>query len=202
MRPPQDPPLPTDLTDRRAFLHRLAGVAVGASLAPLRRAAWGGADATTSAGPTPRAARHTRRLDRIGIQVYTVRSLMPGDPEGTLAALAGIGYTEVELAGLYGIEPSAMRQMLDRHGLVAVSGHMSLKDMRRDWPRALDVAATLGQRYIVCSSIDESERSADGFRRAATELNGLAATARQHGLRFAIPTSSRRWTGLCHTRSS
>jgi len=169
MRRPDESPSAADVTDRRDFLVRLAGIAAAVGAAPLRLGTW---------GPP------THRLDRIGIQVYTVRSLMPKDPEGTLAALAQIGYTEVELAGLYGLQPAAMRQMLDRHGLAAVSGHMSLKDMRRDWNRALDDAATLGQHYIVCSSIDESERTADGFRRAANDLNGLAATARQHGMQL------------------
>jgi sugar phosphate isomerase/epimerase len=169
MRRPGDSSAAADVTDRRDFLVRLAGIAAAGGAAPRRLGTW---------------VPPTHHLDRIGIQVYTVRSLMPKDPEGTLAALAEIGYTEVELAGLYGVQPAAMRQMLDRHGLAAVSGHMSLKDMRRDWTRALDDAATLGQRYIVCSSIDESERTADGFRRAANDLNGLAATARQHGMQL------------------
>jgi sugar phosphate isomerase/epimerase len=131
-----------------------------------------------------------RALGHIGIQVYTVRSLMPKDPDGTLAALAEIGYTEVELAGLYGNPPPVMRQMLDRHGLTAVSGHMSLTDMRRDWSRSLDDAATLGQRYIVCSSFAESERSVDDFHRNAHEMNDLAAVARQNGIQFGYHNHS------------
>lgn len=182
--------------DRRRFLHWLAGATVAAVAAPVAspltnnrrftRAAvegdaWGRPYAHHAAnGPSMRV----RTLGRIGIQVYTVRRLMPQDPDGTLAALAAIGYTEVELAGLYGNTPSVMRQMLDRHGLTAVSGHMSLTDMRRDWPRALDDAATLGQHYIVCSLFAESERSIDAFHCNAHEMNQLAAAARQHGIQF------------------
>lgn len=169
---------PPDL-GRRGFLQRLVGataagvaIPVASLLEPL----------TNPAGGEGRT--RIRQLGRIGIQVYTVRTLMPRDPDGTLAALASIGYTEVELAGLYGNSPTAMRQMLDRHGLTAVSGHMSLPDMRRDWSRALDDAATLGQQYIVCSSFAESDRSVDAFHRNAHEMNELAATARQHGLQF------------------
>jgi sugar phosphate isomerase/epimerase len=180
MRPCDHRPRDCDWLDRRVFLHRLAGilaVASGGSPSGLLRPLTGGTR------PTPGSA--ARRLDRIGIQLYTVRTLMPRDAEGTLAALAAIGYAEVELAGLYGLQPAVMREMLDRHGLAAVSGHMPLVDMRRDWPRALDDAAALGQQYIVCSWIDPSERSADDFRRIADELNGLASTARQHSIRFA-----------------
>ncbi len=158
--------------DRRGFLQRLAGGAAVGALAPV------------TGERSNRSPPRTRQLGRIGIQVYTVRRLMPQDPDGTLGALAAIGYTEVELAGLYGNSPAAMRQMLDRHGLSAVSGHMSLTEMRHDWPRALDDAAELGQRYIVCSSFAESERSIDAFHRNAHEMNELAAAARRHGLQF------------------
>jgi len=164
--------------DRREFVHRVATISV-ASVATRVSVLEPLAGDASSGSPT-----RLRQLGPIGIQVYTVRSLMPRDPDGTLAALASIGYAEVELAGLYGNTPAAMRQMLDRHGLAAVSAHMSLTDMRRDWPRALDDAATLGQRYIVCSSFAESERSVDAFHRNAHELNELAAAARQHGIQF------------------
>lgn len=125
-----------------------------------------------------------RRLGRIGIQLYTVRSVMAHDADGTLAALAAIGYTEVELAGLYGMSAATMRQLLDRHGLAAVSSHLSLTNMRRDWPGALADAATLGQQYVVCADIDQSEWTADGFRRAADDLNRFGETAQRHGLQL------------------
>jgi sugar phosphate isomerase/epimerase len=164
---------------RRGFLNRLAGAAAAGMAFPITSMLEPLTTLARGAVPMP-----VRQLGRIGIQVYTVRSLMPRDPDGTLAALASIGYTEVELAGFYGNSPEAMRRMLDRHGLTAVSGHVSLPDMRRDWSRALDDAATLGQRYIVCSSFAESDRSINAFHRNAHEMNELAATARQHGLQF------------------
>jgi hypothetical protein len=41
------------------------------------------------------------KLSHVGIQLYTVRSLMAKDFEGTLAQIAGIGYGEVEFAGYF-----------------------------------------------------------------------------------------------------
>jgi sugar phosphate isomerase/epimerase len=162
---------------RRAFLGDLAGAA-GVAVA------WASEAHSMAARPFPDTPG-ARRLGRIGIQLYTVRSVMAHDADGTLGALAAIGYTEVELAGLYGMQATAMRQLLDHHGLEAVSGHLSLRDMRRDWPRALADAATVGQHYIVCADIDQSEWTADGFRRAADDLNRFAESARQHRLQLA-----------------
>lgn len=177
----QRPSLPSaGSVDRRGFLQTLGSLVGGGLLSTGLPLGWAPAP-----GGEAIAIGADRRLDRIGIQVYTVRSLMPRDPDGTLAALAAIGYTEVELAGLYGVSAAAMRQMLDRHRLTAVSSHVSLQDMRRDWTRVLDDAATLGQRYIVCPSIDPAERTVDGLHRIADEFNTLAAAAGQHGLQFA-----------------
>ena len=164
-----------DVIGRRECLRRLAGVGITGAIAGRSVL---GPDWGDVGGARP------HRLDRIGIQIYTVRSLMPHDAERTIAGLAEIGYTEVELAGLYGMTASAMRQLLDRHGLTAVSSHVSLRDMRQVWSQTLDDAATLGQRYLVCPSIDESERTLDGYHRIADEFTSLADRARGHGLQF------------------
>ncbi|MGB1780129.1 MAG: sugar phosphate isomerase/epimerase, partial [Longimicrobiales bacterium] len=43
---------------------------------------------------------------RPGVQLYTVRDAMAKDVDRTLAALAEIGFREVELAGTYGMTPA------------------------------------------------------------------------------------------------
>lgn len=125
------------------------------------------------------------RLGHLGLQLYGVRHLMDQDVEGTIAAVAAIGYREVELAGLHNTSAKEMRAMLDRHGLRARSSHSSMQDIRRNWPRTLDDAATLGQTYIVNPWIDESERTIAGYTKAAHEMTAAAEAARAHGLGFA-----------------
>ncbi|MEQ1353593.1 MAG: sugar phosphate isomerase/epimerase, partial [Candidatus Acidiferrum sp.] len=60
------------------------------------------------------AAEGSRKLDRIGMQLYTVRDLMKSDFEGTLAKVAGIGYNEVEFAGYFDHAPKDIRAILDK----------------------------------------------------------------------------------------
>ena len=135
------------------------------------------------------AARRTRavdaRLGHLGLQLYTVRNLMDKDVEGTIAAVAAIGYREVELAGLHNKTAKEMREILDRHGLRARSSHSSMQDIRGNWARTLDDAATLGQTYIVNPWIDEPERTVDGYTKAAHEMTAAAEAARAHGIGFA-----------------
>ena len=48
---------------------------------------------------------HAATIPRVGVQLYTVRTLMEKDFEGTLASIAGIGYKEVEFAGYFNRTP-------------------------------------------------------------------------------------------------
>jgi len=127
----------------------------------------------------------TARLGQLGLQLYTVRSLMDRDVEGTIADVAKIGYKEVELAGLHDKTAKEMRAILDRHGVRARSSHSSMQDIRRNWDRTLDDAATLGQTYIVNPWIDEPERTAAGYTKAAHEMTVAAEAARKRGIGFA-----------------
>src|SRR4051812_18092957 len=65
-----------------------------------------------------------RRLDRIGIQMYTVRTQARADLAGTLGQLSKIGFKEVEWWGSYpGFTPVQIRALLDQNGLAAPSVH-------------------------------------------------------------------------------
>lgn len=125
------------------------------------------------------------RLDVIGLQLYTLRTLAAADVEGTLEKVAGIGYREIEFAGLYGKSATEVRAILDRTGLRAVSSHHSLRDVRENWPATLDAAATLGQSYVVVASIGGDDASSvAALERTADAFNRAGEAAKSHGLRF------------------
>ncbi|HVE77262.1 MAG TPA: sugar phosphate isomerase/epimerase [Gemmatimonadaceae bacterium] len=177
-----------DRTDRRAFL-RASAVALGGMLAGVSGACAGGSSGRTDSATAARsdsAAPGAAPAGRaIGIQLYTVRTLMERDVEGTLEALAGVGYREVEFAGYFGREPRTLRQTLDRLQLAAPATHVSLDELRAHLPRVFDAAQTLGHRYVVCPWIDEKERTLAGYRRIAGELNRWGAACRDRGMRLA-----------------
>jgi sugar phosphate isomerase/epimerase len=60
----------------------------------------------------------------IGIQLYTLGPDAAKDLDGTLKAVAGIGYKSVELAGLLGRTGAQMKAALDAAGLVCTSAHV------------------------------------------------------------------------------
>jgi sugar phosphate isomerase/epimerase len=125
-------------------------------------------------------------LDRIGLQLYTVRSLMAEDVERTLEMVAGVGYHEVEFAGYFDRQPAALRATLDSLGLAAPATHVDLATLRDRFPEVLEAAATLGHRYVVLPWLaPEDHDSLDDYRRLADEMNQLGEACRSADVQFA-----------------
>ena len=155
-------------TDRRSFLQTFGGIVIGACM--------------------PNALRTThdaRRLDKVGLQLYTVRDQMKADFEGTLAHVAEIGYKEVEFAGYFNHSSADVRAILDRHGLSAPSTHVG--DISPDaWKASLDAAHAIGHEYIVVPWIPQEKRmTLDGWKQVAAEFNRAAQAAHDAGVQFA-----------------
>jgi sugar phosphate isomerase/epimerase len=120
-------------------------------------------------------------MNRIGIQLYTVRDQFRRDPEGTLAAVRAIGFDEVEFAGYpAGATATQVRAMLARAGLDAPSAHVPLDQVRNRWDAALDFAAGVGHGYLVLAWLPpEERRNLDQYRAVAELLNRRGEAARQ-----------------------
>jgi sugar phosphate isomerase/epimerase len=143
-----------------------------------------GTTAAVLAGGQPAARRERRRLDRIGLQLYTVRHELQRDFDGTIARVAATGYREVEFAGYFEKAPRALRALLDHHGLSAPSAHVSLAPDQ--WRAALDAAPVIGHGYLVVAWIPaEARRTLDDYKRIAESFNRAGTEARAAGLQFA-----------------
>lgn len=166
---------------RRAFLGTLLRAA-GALGAGGLVAGVGCAPGESDAGSTTRRSPGPRPF---GVQLYTVRDLMTRDPAGTLAAVAAIGYTEVEFAGYFGHEPERLRAVLTRFGLSSPGVHQPIEALRSTLDAVLGAAETLQHRYIVCPWVAEQDRTADGYRRLAADLDRIGTVCRDRGFQLA-----------------
>lgn len=62
----------------------------------------------------------------IGLQLYTLGDLPAKDMDGTLAKLAAIGFTDIELPNFYNRSPAELRAAADRAGVRYSSIHMNM----------------------------------------------------------------------------
>jgi len=132
-----------------------------------------------------RTAHRARHLEKVGLQLYTVRTVLEKDFEGTLAHVAEIGYKEVEFAGYFNHTPAEVKAILDRHGLSAPSTHIALGEIDA-WKAALDTAKAVGHEYIVVPWLPQEKRmTLDAWKSVAAGFNRAAQLAHDAGLQFA-----------------
>lgn len=141
--------------------------------------------AALAASPFGTAIGQVQRVDDIGIQLYSLRSEMADDFEGTLEQLAEIGFTEMEFAGYHGRSPEDVRRILDGFGLTSPAAHIPLNSVRQNLEREIEIAANIGQQYIVVPSVPADERSLDDYRRHAETLNRAGELTREAGITMA-----------------
>ncbi len=131
------------------------------------------------------AADGTREVKPIGVQLYTVRTEMEKDFEGSIAKVASVGYKEVEFAGYFEHSPKDVKAILDKNGLTAPSCHVSYDVVENHWQEQIDAAHTIGHKFIVCPWIEEEQRKApDGWKRAAELFNRAAEVSHKAGVQF------------------
>lgn len=128
----------------------------------------------------------SRKIDSIGLQLYTLRKELEKDFESTLRKVAAIGYREVEFAGYYGRTPSQVKQTLKNTGLSSPSMHLSRQAIAQDLGRAIESAWVIGHRYLVLGYLEPKERkSLDDYKALADLLNRAGEECRKAKLQLA-----------------
>lgn len=116
-------------------------------------------------------ARPRRRP--LGIQLYTLMTLLDADFEGTIAKVAAMGYREVETLGSFGRDPAWVRSVFDRHGLVSPSQHImppGLYEVFTDGVAGRIDRPTFERKFIEAFAFDRVEALIDACAKQAGPL--------------------------------
>lgn len=127
-----------------------------------------------------------KRVERIGIQLYTLRDAARANLERTLRDIAAVGYREVELLDSmknFGMPAKQLRHLLDRLRLKAPSTHISTEAFD-DLSRLTDDAHALGHEYVIVAAlpVDPKNITLDDYRRWADRFNTTGEALRKSGL--------------------
>lgn len=158
-----------------------------------------------------RGARFPAKLDRIGVQAFSLPRLLEHDVDSTLAMLSGLGYQEIELfgpfsfsvqavqdqwksmapvlgfsgSGYFGLTATQFRAKLDAHALTSPSTHIDLDTLRDRTDQVGEAAHTLGHQYVGLAMIPEERRKTlDDYRKMADELNAIGTRAKALGFKI------------------
>jgi sugar phosphate isomerase/epimerase len=135
----------------------------------------------------------------LGLQLYSVRDILPRDYEGTLKQLSAIGYREVEAAGFFDHTPSQVKQAMDHAGLSCVSAHYPMVQLQPHVDEIIQFGKELGLNYIVCASpglkdgsgvkapsrADRESMTLEDWRWNAEQFNHIGERVHAAGMKFA-----------------
>lgn len=133
----------------------------------------------------------------LGLQLYSLRELLPQDVKGTLQKVAQAGYTQVELYGFniknqfWGLKPIEIKKILEEYQLKPISGHFNMTPYFEDGSTAelkaaIDAAKILGLKYVTIPWIEPNRRnSAEDYKTIAKRLNYAGQLCKNAGLKLA-----------------
>src|SRR5438045_9682795 len=161
----------TQSTSRREFLKTTAAVAVAA----------------TTPGDLFAAGEYGGNKIPFGLQLYSVRNECAKDLDGTVAAVAKMGYKAVEFAGYYGRGAKALRKLLDDVGLKCCGTHIGLDTLLGDnLPKTVEFNQTLGNKFLIVPSLPgKYQKTKQGWQEAADVFSEVEVKVKKDGMRVA-----------------
>lgn len=119
----------------------------------------------------------------VAIQLYSLRDDMANDVESTLKTVKDFGYEGVELAGFCGKTPEEMKKLLEEIGLIPISAHVSLNELRADTAKVINDYKTLGCKNIVIPWLGaENHPDQNGFLDVVKDLEHLGEMLKNEGI--------------------
>lgn len=153
-----------------------------------------------------------KKLQSIGIQLFSLPKLLEKDFGAGMKMLAQMGYKEVELYGPYSFSTQAAQDrwnrvtpalgfsgsgffghtikevatILKQNGLSAPSLHTDLDTLQNGMGKLGEAAQLLGSNYVVLPAIpDEKRKTLDDYKRIADAFNKIGESAQKNGVKFA-----------------
>jgi len=143
--------------------------------------------AATAAAVSVSQALPARKQLPIGLELFSVRQELAKDLNGTLEAVAKMGYQDVEFySPYYNWTPERakeVRKLMDDIGLRCMSTHNSASSLTPDGiQKAIDLNSIIGSKMIIMASAGKVA-GLDGWKTVADQLTAAAEKLKPLGMR-------------------
>lgn len=121
-----------------------------------------------------------------GLQLYTLRDVMPNDPKGTLKKVASFGYKQIEgyehngMSMFWGMKNTEFKKLMDDLGMKMISSHCNIN---QEFERKAAEAAEIGMQYLLCAYLGP-QKTIDDFKKFAETFNQRGEICRKNGIKF------------------
>jgi len=129
----------------------------------------------------------TGKIDKVGIQTYTLREIFEPDPVGTLKMIKEVGYDYVELNGRNFAERSVenLAAMIKDAGLYSPATHISYDAAVKAPEATAKGCQSLGCKYAIVPWVDEAQRNKEDWVRHAKAFDEAGKIMRDNGVHLA-----------------
>jgi sugar phosphate isomerase/epimerase len=151
-------------------------------------------------------------MNSVGVQLFSLPRMLEKDFRASIAMLASIGYSQVQLygpfpfsaaaaqaswkavtpqlgfsgSGFFGMTAAQVRAIFDEHRIRIPAVHTDWETLKTGMNALADAAQTVGFTYVGLPSIpDALRRTLDDYKRMADEFNRVGESAKRAGLKFA-----------------
>ena len=140
----------------------------------------------------------------MGIEMYSVRDELKKDPQGTVRAIAAMGYQGLEFYAPYfewsHAQAKEMKKLLDDLGIRCFSTHNDASYLDKDHiQNAIDLNLNLGSKYVVMAS-SQPKPGLDGWKGIAEALNFAADKLEPAGLKAGYHNHQTEFTPIAGVR--
>ena len=165
---------------RRKFIQSSTLLGLGAAFMPLQFCT----PSKNSEGET--AAETKSKLEKFGIQLYSVKEDMAQDPVATIKSLGGFGYQQLEgydggQGILWGLQPEEFTTLMGEANTQMIASHCNVFE---NLEAQAELAAKVGMKYLICPWIGPQKSIAD-YQSKAAEFNQIGAKLNSFGIKFA-----------------
>jgi sugar phosphate isomerase/epimerase len=128
----------------------------------------------------------SKKVENVGLQLYTFRNEMVADATGTLKKIAALGFKQIESASsnkghYYGLSPKEIKTICNDLGMTLRSGHVHIDE---NWNKTMDEATESGQEYLICSSMPTNGQTIDNYKKVAEVFNNAGEECKKRGIKF------------------
>ena len=126
------------------------------------------------------------KLEKFGIQLYSVKENMALDPIATIKSLGGFGYKQLEgydggKGILWGLQTEEFKALMAEANTQMVASHCNVFE---NLESQAELAASVGIKYLICPWIGPQKSIAD-YQSKAAEFNEIGAKLNSFGIKFA-----------------
>ena len=128
-----------------------------------------------------------KKLETFGLQLYTLRDVLPKDPAGVLKQVAALGYKQVEgyeggKGMFWGMSAAEFKKYMDDLGMSFITSHC---DTTKDFEKKAADAASIGMKYLIYP-YEGGNKTIDDYKKFADTFNKNGEICKKNGIKFAF----------------